>query len=108
MLADTVQAGPPWTNTVRLAGVILLVALSWPAAAEFSAKDGQILGRTLGYVGNGMTGVLVVGIVFAPASAISQTDADHVRAVIGDGLPAGRIRLQARLVPVDQLARPPA
>ena len=51
-----------------------------------------------------MTGVAVVGIVYTPSVQTSQQEMDHIRAVIGDELPAGRIRLQARLVPVDQLA----
>lgn len=86
-----------------LAGLVLVTSFH-PAAAEFSAKDGQILGRTLSYIGNGMTGVAVVGIVYTPSVQTSQQEMDHIRAVIGDELPAGRIRLQARLVPVDQLA----
>ena len=63
----------------------------------------RILGRTLGYSGDGMSGVAVVGIVFAPADPESRREAEHVRSVIGDGLATGRVRLQARLVPVEQL-----
>jgi hypothetical protein len=84
---------------------LTLVAASFPAAsAEFNIKDAQILGRTLGYVGDGASGTAVLGIVFAPADHASQQEAESVRAVIGDGLVTGRIRLQARLVPVGQLA----
>lgn len=86
-----------------LAMAALAVAFSLPAKAEFTAKDGQILGRTLGYVGNGTTGVVVVGVVFSPNDPASQQEAEVVRAVIGDGLATGRTRLQARLVPVGQL-----
>jgi hypothetical protein len=74
-----------------------------PAVAEFSAKDGQVLGRTLGFVGDGATGVLVVGIVVSAADPASQQDAAGIRAVIGSDLPAGRVRLQARLIPLEQL-----
>jgi hypothetical protein len=83
---------------------VLAVASSAPAWAEFNAKDGQVLGRTLGYTGDGKTGVAVVGIVFAPANNGSEKEAQLVGGVIGDGLVAGRIRLQARLIPVEQLA----
>jgi hypothetical protein len=82
----------------------LAVAPSVPAWAEFNAKDGQVLGRTLGYAGDGMAGTAVVGIVFAPANNSSEKEAQLVRNVIGDGLVTGRIRLQARLIPVEQLA----
>ena len=74
------------------------------ARAQFSARDGQILGRTLGYVGDGMTGVVTLGIVFLPGDPSSQQEAALVQGVIGEGLVAGHVRLEARLVPVDQLA----
>lgn len=82
----------------------LLLASPPGSCGEFTAKDGQVLGRTMGYVGDGMTGVAVVGIVFSPGHPGSQREAELVRAVIGEGLPAGRVRLQARLVPIDQLS----
>jgi len=87
-----------------MAAVFAVAATSPSVGAEFGAKDAQVLGRTLGYVGDGMTGIAVVGIVFEPANHTSQQEADLVRAVIGDGLATGRIRLQARLIPVEQLA----
>ncbi len=87
----------------RLAAVILVAAFPQVAAAEFSAKDGQIIGRTLSYTGSGLTGVAVIGVVFVPADHASRQEAERIRAVIGDEMPTGRIRLQARLVPVDQL-----
>lgn len=89
---------------VALCSALLLAAPPPACGAEFTAKDGQVLGRTMGYVGDGRTGVAVVGIVYVPGHPASQREADLVRAVIGEGLPAGRVRLQARLVPVDQLA----
>jgi hypothetical protein len=79
-------------------------AASQGAFAEFSAKDGQVLGRTLGFVGDGVTGVVVVGVVVAPGDAASQHDAAVMRSVIGDDLPTGRVRLRVRQVTIDQLA----
>jgi hypothetical protein len=99
-----------WLVTARtltlawLAAASLVAAWSPQAKAEFNAKDAQVLGRTLGYVGSGMTGIAVVGVVFEPANRTSQHEADLIRAVIGDGLATGRIRLQARLITVEQLA----
>jgi hypothetical protein len=86
------------------AAFIAASATSQAALAEFSAKDGQVLGRTLGFVGDGTTGVVVVGVVVAPGNAASQRDADVIRTVIGDDLPTGRVRLQVRLITLDQLA----
>jgi hypothetical protein len=89
---------------IWLAASILTIALSVSARAQFTTKDAQILGRTLGYTGDGMTGVVVVGIVFTAANQQSRQEAEMVRSVIGDGVASGRVQLQARLVPVDQLA----
>ena len=81
-----------------------LVTPSWASRAEFSIKDAQVLGRTLGFVGDGMTGVAVIGVAFASDSPASRREADVIRTVVGDELPAGRMRLRTRLVPFDQLA----
>ena len=88
-------------------GIVTLVSAIGPfqaAEAEFSTKDGQILGRTLGYVGDGMTGTAILGIVFMPGNPSSRQEAALIQGVIGHGLTAGRVRLQASLIPVDQLA----
>ena len=81
-----------------------LVTPSWASRAEFSVKDAQVLGRTLGFVGDGMTGVAVIGVAFASDSPSSRREADAVGAVIGDELPTGRVKLRVRLVPLNQLA----
>src|SRR4051812_30206065 len=81
-----------------------IAASSHASGAEFSAKDGQVLGRTLSFVGDGMTSVAVLGVVVSPSSPASQRDADAIRAVIGDDLLTGRVRLRVRLITVDQLA----
>ncbi len=86
-----------------LAALISLTATSSTALAQFTAKDGQVLGRTLGFVGDGMTGTVVVGVVVSTSDPVSQRDADAVRGVIGTDLPAGRVRLQVRMVPLEQL-----
>jgi hypothetical protein len=87
-----------------LTSFALAAASSLAANPEFSVKDGQVLGRTLGYVGDGMSGIAVVGIAFIPANPASQRDADTIRSVIGEELLTGRVRLKARLIPVEQLA----
>jgi hypothetical protein len=79
-------------------------AMSAPAAfAQFSPKDGQVLGRTLSFVGDGMSGIVIVGVVVSATDPASQRDAEAIRTVIGADLPAGRVRLQVRLVQLEQL-----
>ena len=82
---------------------VFLVTPSWAARTEFTVKDAQVLGRTMGFVGNGMTGVAVIGVAFSVDSLASRREADAMRAIVGDGLPTGRVVLRLRLVPVEQL-----
>lgn len=94
-----------WAHVIgAVFGVSLLLTSFDAMPAEFTAKDGQILGRAMGYVGDGRTGPIVVGVVVVPGSTTSQHEAELVQAIIGDGLSAGRVRLQARLVPIDRLS----
>ncbi len=94
----------PALCAVWLAMALLIGGAAPAAGAGFDAKDGQILGRMLGYVGDGKSGVAVVGVVFSPTNRASQQELELVQSVIGDGLVTGRIRLQVRPVPVEQLA----
>jgi len=87
-----------------LTSISLAVTSSQAADPDFSLKDGQVLGRTLGYVGETTSNVAVVGIAFAPANPASQREAALIQSVIGDELAAGRVRLRVRLLPVEQLA----
>jgi len=87
-----------------LAAASLVTASSRADGGEFSPKDGQVLGRTLGFVGDGMSGIAVVGIVFAPTNPASRQEAELILAVIGDDMPAGRVQLRGRLVPLGQLS----
>jgi hypothetical protein len=114
---DRIKFGrPPHANqdpavnkaTFMLAWMIcfaLPAASSGAADLDFSTKDGQVLGRTLAYLGDGMSGIAVVGVAFAPADQISHRDAEVIQAVVGDGLNTGRIRRRVLLVPVEQLAK---
>lgn len=82
---------------------LFLVTPSWAARSEFSVKDAQVLGRTMGFVGEGMTGVAVIGVVFSLDSPASWREMDAIRAVVGDQLSTGRVMLWLRLVPFEQL-----
>ncbi|HEY4040876.1 MAG TPA: hypothetical protein VGM32_03425 [Rhodopila sp.] len=94
----------PVAAFAALAILISFAGFAPAAVAEFSAKDGQVLGRMLGFVGDGVSGVVVVGIVVSSTDPASQRDAEVIRGVIGADLPAGRVHLRARMVPAEQLA----
>gem|GEM_PF-703147 len=89
-------------------GIAAIGCVALPArlsAQDFNAKDAQILGRTLGYSGDGLTGLVMVGVLFAPGNPASRLEAERIQSVIGDELPTGRIRLHTRLIAVDRLTR---
>lgn len=96
------QAAAP--ALASLAAAFLVLPAPPAAGAEFSPKDGQILGRTLGFLGDGMSGPAVVGVVFSPADPTSRREAELIQAVIGEDMPTGRVRLRSRLVPVGQVS----
>ena len=86
-----------------LATLPLMAAPSRSAEADFSAKDGQVLGRTLGFVGDQASGIAVVGIVYAVGDSGSRQEAQLIQAVIGDGMQTGKVQLRAHLIPIEQL-----
>ena len=106
---DRRRGNPTGFRAVLPARIVTALLCAWPCSASparagFTPKDGQVLGRTMGYVGEGRSGVTVVGVVYLPEHSPSQREAELVRGVIGEGLTAGRVRLQARLVPLSELS----
>ena len=84
---------------------VLLALPPRPCMAQFSARDGQIIARTLSFLDPGTTGVVELGIAYAPGRPASVRQAENLRAVIGDALVAGKVTLKAKLIPVDQLPK---
>ena len=87
---------------LSLVGLVLLLALVLPARschAQFTARDGQIIARTLS-----INGSMEIGIVYAPDRPAPVSLAESMRSAIGDALIAGKVTLKAHLVPVDQLS----
>ncbi len=69
-----------------------LVALA-PNAQAASQKDMQILGRALGFIENGPSGDVKVGIVTDSGNATSSAEADEIIGLIGGGMASGKIKL---------------
>ena len=82
-----------------------LLGFGWPdqAWASTSTKDVQIVARMLAFLVTPPTGAAVVGIVYAPGSPDSASEARAFAEQLADGLTIGRITLYARLLPIDQL-----
>jgi hypothetical protein len=95
-------------RVLMLGGLALLQLAGVSAAAaksDFTEKDAQVLGRSIGYIGDGMSGVAIVGVAFEPTSVDSQREADRIRTIVGTDLKTGRVQLEVRLIVVDELVR---
>ncbi|HLF13132.1 MAG TPA: hypothetical protein VJA26_18175 [Gammaproteobacteria bacterium] len=80
-------------------GVILCcAAMALPARAEVTATDLQIAGRALSFMENPLTGVVRVGILYAPSSPRSQRQAEELESLLGGGLKAGNVELRPEMV----------
>lgn len=87
-------------NRVLTFCVLLCSFLQAPAAlAETSARDLQVLARTLGFLDPPLGGSLAVGILYDPASTAASRDASAVAALLSGGLRSGGLTLQPVLVP---------
>lgn len=71
------------------AGILLAV----PSAQAASQKDMQVLGRALGFIENGPSGDVKVGIVTDSGNAESSSEAGEITSLIGGGLKSGKINL---------------
>lgn len=74
-----------------------------PGCAQFTPRDAQIIARTLGFIESATSGIVEIGITYAPDRPSSMHQAENLAGAIGDALVAGRITLKARLIPIDQL-----
>ena len=78
-----------------LAGAIL----SSPAFAETTQRDREVIGRALSFVEGTSGSDRTVAIVYDPAS---EGEAQALASTMAGGLSAGRVTLNARLVPMSE------
>jgi ABC-type uncharacterized transport system substrate-binding protein len=91
----------PFALVVLLCGV--LAASTAMAAA--SADDVAIVARTLGFMEKPLTGVVRVGIVYAPGTPQSSQDAAALQKIMETGVKVGGLSLTPVMVPVDGVAQ---
>ena len=82
-----------------------LVLLSAAARAQFTLSDLQIAGRALGFLEKPFSGDVKAGIVYTPEDPRSVAEANALKALLGDGLRVGNVKLVPVLVPVAELSR---
>ena len=80
-----------------LAGALI----SAPALAETSQRDLEVIGRALGFVDGANGSDRTVAIVY---DAASEAEAQSLAGAMAGGLSAGRVTLNARLVPLAEAA----
>ena len=93
----------PALSTIIRAAAVVAVLSSPLRAEEVTAKDIQVIGRTLGFMVDARAGVLLLGIIFQPGSPESVRQATTMQAALGTGLSAGKLMLQPKMVPADEL-----
>jgi hypothetical protein len=87
-----------------LLGFGLAAVAAYPAQADVTAKDIQVMARALGFAEKAPTGEIRFGIVYAPGNAASVKQAETVQKLLGDGLKAGNLVLKPVLVNIDEAA----
>jgi len=95
-----------WHNISYEKIVILFVLVIFgtlPSAADTSAKDIQIAARAVAFMTNAPSGDVMTAIVYDPANAASQSEADAIMAAMAKGVKAGKAKLLPKLVPIDSL-----
>ena len=73
--------------------------LAGPAMAETNQRDLEVIGRALGFVEGASGSDRTVAIVY---DAASEAEAQALSGAMAGGLSAGRVTLNARLVPLAQ------
>lgn len=73
-------------------------------AEEVTVKDIQVIGRTLGFMVDARIGTMQLGIIYLRGNAESVRQATAMQAMLGTGLSAGKLMLQPKMVPADELS----
>jgi hypothetical protein len=98
------RAAPAIVGVVLAAAGLLLVPRS-ACAQEITAKDIQVIGRTLGFMEDAGSGTVELGIVYARNEPESVRQAKAMQAMLGAGMMAGKVVLRPHLVATDELAK---
>jgi hypothetical protein len=102
--ATEFEPGPtgrlPFRRRVAIAAALVLVCAvpRSTRAASVSAKDLQLLGRTLVFLQPGLPRDGVIAIAYVLGDAASRQDADAIAAALGDGLRVGDAFLWPRVL----------
>jgi hypothetical protein len=99
-----------WRDWARRAGCFLAVVplTGWlllgtgPAKAETTAKDIQVMLKTIGFLTSKPRGAVTVAVIFDPANAESRKDGESIKAFL-DAASGLAIVPVAKLVGLDQL-----
>lgn len=76
---------------------------SFPALADVTAGDMQIMARALGFMTRPLTGDVKVAVVYSPGNAQSTSEAESVQRMLAGGLRVGSVTLRAVVVPLGDL-----
>ena len=84
--------------------VLALGSFGGAARAQATPKDLQVIARTLTFLEPAPTGSAVLGVVYAPGTSASASEAQALAAMFREGVTVGHLTLHARLIPAEDLA----
>lgn len=80
------------------------IATSNAAIADISEKDFKLVTKAVGFMKSAPSGAVDVAIVYDPAIAGSQTDAEGLKSILGGGLTDKGVTYNPVMVPVSDLS----
>lgn len=90
-----------WRGAVLLTILASSIAAA-PSHAETTAKDVQIILKSIGFLASKPSGAVDIAVVFNPSDAASKKDAEAIKALL-DAAPGGSITPKAVLLGVDKI-----
>ena len=84
-------------------GFALVCTSDGPAFGQVSAKDTQVIARTMTFLDPAPTGVAEIGILYAQSAPESVAQANLVAGLFGAGVTVSRLTVRPRLVTVASL-----
>lgn len=84
-----------------LSSSLLLSASTW---ADVTARDMQVVARTLGFLETPLSGSVSMGILHESSDPASRLQAERIAGMLGAGLRVGNLQLTPLLVPLSEAA----
>ncbi len=103
---EALCAGRRFATRLLVSGLVMAMVSGAPRGAlgaSFTQQDLRVLARAVTFMLPPLATDAFVVIAYAPQNSASLHDAEAIAAMIGNGLPAGKVTLRPKLVDVSTL-----